>query len=149
MKRSLPLILFLVVFLSGACTSVRRPAEALPPKPVHVVVVGTTDVHGWYNGHIEAPKGREGVLWGGLPVLSSYVDAIRDDVDGRVLVVDSGDMFQGTLESNMFEGEPVVRAYNAVGYTAAVIVCTFIAMFILAAIGGVILGLAAVGPRMY
>ena len=112
MKRSLPFVLFLL----AACTSVRPPAE-----PVHVVIVGTTDVHGWYNGHVEAPKDRQGVLWGGLPVLSSYVDAIRDEVEGRVLLVDSGDMFQGTLESNMFEGEPVVRGYNALGYTAAAV----------------------------
>ena len=112
MKRSVPFVLFLF----AACTSVQPPAE-----PVHVVVVGTTDVHGWYNGHIEAPKGREGVLWGGLPVLASYVDAIRAEVAGRVLLVDSGDMFQGTLESNLFEGEPVVRGYNALGYDAAAV----------------------------
>lgn len=112
MKRSLPLILFLL----AACTSVRPPAE-----PVHLVIVGTTDVHGWYNGHIEAPKGGEGVLWGGLPVLASYLEEIRGESAGRVLLVDSGDMFQGTLESNLFEGEPVVRGYNALGYTAAAV----------------------------
>lgn len=114
MKRSFPLFLFL---LALACTSVRPPAE-----PVHVVVVGTTDVHGWFNGHVETPPGGgAGVLWGGLPVLTSYVEALRDQHEGRVLLVDSGDMFQGTLESNIFEGEAVVRGYNAMGYTAAAV----------------------------
>jgi 5'-nucleotidase len=114
MKRSFPLFLFL---LALACTSVRPPAE-----PVHVVVVGTTDVHGWFNGHVETPPGGgAGVLWGGLPVLTSYVESLRDEHGGRVLLVDSGDMFQGTLESNIFEGEAVVRGYNAMGYTAAAV----------------------------
>ncbi|MDQ3280688.1 MAG: 5'-nucleotidase C-terminal domain-containing protein [Acidobacteriota bacterium] len=114
MKRSLPLVLFL---LAMACTTARPPAA-----PVHVVIVGTTDVHGWFNGHIETPPGGgEGVLWGGLPSLATYVEALRTANQGRVLLVDSGDMFQGTLESNIFEGEPVVRGYNVLGYTAAAV----------------------------
>ena len=114
MKRSLPL---LAVLLAVACATAPRPAE-----PVHVVIVGTTDVHGWFNGHIETPPGGgEGVVWGGLPVLGSYVEALREDHDGRVIVVDSGDMFQGTLESNLFEGEAVVRGYNVIGYAGAAV----------------------------
>lgn len=116
MKRSLPLILFL---LAAACstTGVRQP-----DPPVHVVIVGTTDVHGWFNGHVETPPGGgEGVLWGGLPSLASYVEALRDQNGGRVILVDSGDMFQGTLESNMFEGEAVIRGYNVLGYAAAAV----------------------------
>lgn len=115
MKRSLPLFLFL---LASACAS----APPQPAAPVHVVVVGTTDVHGWFNGHIETPPGGgAGVVWGGLPALASYVDAIRKENEGRVVLVDSGDMFQGTLESNMFEGEAVVRGYNVLGYHAAAV----------------------------
>jgi 5'-nucleotidase len=115
MKRSFPLVLFL---LASACaTAPPRPAE-----PVHVVIVGTTDVHGWFNGHIETPPGGgAGVVWGGLPALASYVDAIRKENGGRVVLVDSGDMFQGTLESNMFEGEAVIRGYNVLGYHAAAV----------------------------
>lgn len=114
MKRSFPLFLFL---LASACASVRKPAE-----PVHVVIVGTTDVHGWFAGHVETPAGGgEGVVWGGLPALATYVDALRKENGGRVLVVDSGDMFQGTLESNLFEGEAMVRGYNAIGYAAAAV----------------------------
>ena len=115
MKRSLPWFLFLLAF---GCASVPpKPAE-----PVRVVIVGTTDVHGWFNGRGETPPGGgEGVLWGGLPALASYVEALRAENGGRVLVVDSGDMFQGTLESNLFEGEAVVRGYNVIGYAAAAV----------------------------
>jgi 5'-nucleotidase len=118
MKRSLPLILFL---LASACASV-PPQPAKPAEPVHVVLVGTTDVHGWFAGHVETPPaGGEGVLWGGLPAFASYVETLRAENPGRVVVVDSGDMWQGTLESNMFEGEAVVRGYNVIGYAAAAV----------------------------
>ncbi len=114
MKRSVLLVLFL---LPSACAFWRKPAE-----PVHVVIVGTTDMHGWFNGHVETPPGGgEGVLWGGLPVLATHVEALREQHGGRVLLVDSGDMFQGTLESNLFEGEAVIRGYNAMGYAAAAV----------------------------
>ena len=114
MKRLSTLVLFL---LAASCTSVRPPSE-----PVHVVIVGTTDVHGWFNGHVETPPGGgPGVVWGGLATLTSYVEALRAENQGRVVLVDSGDMFQGTLESNLFEGEAVVRGYNAMGYAAAAV----------------------------
>jgi 5'-nucleotidase len=106
MKRLIPLFLFLAACLSFA--------QETPP--VHVVVVGTTDVHGWFAGHRDASP-----PYGGLPLLASYVDALRAANGGRVVVVDSGDVFQGTLESNYFEGKPLVDAYNAIGYSAVAI----------------------------
>jgi 5'-nucleotidase len=113
MKRGLGLLLFLL--LSATCAHVPPPA-AEPPQPVHVVIVGTTDVHGWFAGHPE-----KNMRTGGLAIFKAYVDALRAEDPGRVLLVDSGDLFQGTLESNVFEGEPVVRGYNALGYTAAAV----------------------------
>ena len=109
MKR--PFIVLLFIALTS-CATAPPPAQT----PVHVVIVGTTDVHGWFNGH-----DRDNPNYGGLAVLSSYVDALRAANEGRVLLVDSGDLYQGTLESNLFEGEPVTRAYNAIGYTAAAV----------------------------
>ncbi|HEX7191659.1 MAG TPA: bifunctional metallophosphatase/5'-nucleotidase, partial [Thermoanaerobaculia bacterium] len=92
-------------------------ATATPPQqPVHIVVVGTTDVHGWFGG-----RDLNGVHFGGVAIMKSYVDALRAANGGRVVLVDSGDLFQGTLESNLFEGEPVIKAYNAIGYTATAI----------------------------
>ena len=103
MKRLFPLLLFLA-------------AAAVLAQPVHVVVVGTTDVHGWFAGHRDARP-----PYGGLPLFASYVEALRAANPGRVVLVDSGDVFQGTLESNYFEGKPLVDAYNALGYSAVAI----------------------------
>jgi 5'-nucleotidase len=72
-------------------------------------VVGTSDLH----GHIAA-----------LPWLGGYLENLRAKraaTGGAVVLLDAGDMFQGTLESNLEEGAAVVRAYNALGYSAAAI----------------------------
>ena len=37
------------------------------------------------------------------------------------MLIDAGDMFQGTLESNLQEGAPVIAAYNLLRYDAAAI----------------------------
>ncbi|HEX5787181.1 MAG TPA: 5'-nucleotidase C-terminal domain-containing protein [Woeseiaceae bacterium] len=82
-------------------------------EAVRIAVIGTNDVHGQLG-----PMANRG----GLVTLSGYVAALRasDEVDA-VLLVDAGDMWQGTLESNLDEGASVVDAYNAMGYAAAAI----------------------------
>jgi len=78
-------------------------------------IVGTNDLH----GGIVAREGR-----GGLALFGGYVAnlrAARARDGGAVLLLDGGDMFQGTLESNLAEGATVVAAYNALGYAAAAI----------------------------
>src|SRR5262249_29856490 len=47
--------------------------------------------------------------------------AARAADGGAVLLLDAGDLFQGSLESNLTEGAVVVAAYNAMGYTASAI----------------------------
>ncbi|MDP9359903.1 MAG: 5'-nucleotidase C-terminal domain-containing protein [Acidobacteriota bacterium] len=118
MKRLLPLVLFL-----AACAAAPPPMASqagLQPaaQQIHVVIAATTDRHGWYDSHHEA---RNAPPYGGLPLLGGYLQNLRSNHQGLVIVVDSGDLFQGTLESNLFEGEPVVKGYNALGYNAAAI----------------------------
>jgi 2',3'-cyclic-nucleotide 2'-phosphodiesterase (5'-nucleotidase family) len=76
--------------------------------------VGTNDLH----GGILSSDGK-----GGLALFASYVAAVRAARahDGAVLLIDAGDMFQGTLPSNLTEGAVVVQAYTALGYDAAAI----------------------------
>ncbi len=76
--------------------------------------MATNDLHG---GLLE----RDGR--GGVATFGGYLNnlrAVRKN-DGGVLLVDAGDMFQGTVESNLSEGAPVVAAYNSLGYAAAAI----------------------------
>jgi len=77
-------------------------------------IVATNDLHG---GLLE----RDGR--GGLATFAGYLNNLRAarKRDGGLLLVDAGDMFQGTVESNLAEGAPVVAAYNSLGYAAAAI----------------------------
>lgn len=99
----------------GACSGgdaktrpVKRPVT-VARGAVTVSIIGTNDLH----GAIER-----------LPILAGYIDnlrAARAADGGGVLLVDGGDMFQGTLASNLNEGRAVVAAYNAMGYTASTV----------------------------
>jgi 5'-nucleotidase len=119
----------LALFLALACNPSAPAPRTAPPAaaasisdaPVHVVIVSTTDVHGWFDGRTDTLKDGTVLRSGGLPLFASYVKALRAANDGHVVLVDSGDLFQGTLESNLFEGEPVVKAYNELGYAAAAV----------------------------
>jgi 2',3'-cyclic-nucleotide 2'-phosphodiesterase (5'-nucleotidase family) len=91
------------------------PASATTPAPtthqVVLSVVGTSDLH----GHVEV-----------LPLFGGYLHNLRaaraaEAHPGGVLLVDAGDLFQGTLESNLNEGAAIVAAYEALGYDAAAV----------------------------
>src|SRR4029079_19394029 len=74
-----------------------------------------SDLHG-----AALPRGG----FGGLPLLAGYVNnlrAARATDGGAVLLIDSGDTFQGDVESNLSEGAFIVDAYNAIGYSAEAI----------------------------
>jgi 5'-nucleotidase len=84
-------------------------------QPIILSVIGTNDVH----GSLLPVDGNRG-----LTLLSGYVDNLRETRaadGGAVLLIDAGDMWQGTLESNLSEGASVVAAYNAMAYDAAAI----------------------------
>ncbi|HVV83342.1 MAG TPA: bifunctional UDP-sugar hydrolase/5'-nucleotidase [Kofleriaceae bacterium] len=97
----------------AACPSSKTPPPARPAAPrkgsITLSIVGTNDLHGAVDR---------------LPVLAGYIAnlrAARAKDGGEVLLVDAGDLFQGTLASNLAEGAPVVKAYDAIGYDAAAI----------------------------
>lgn len=71
-----------------------------------LVILATSDQH----GHVEQAAR-----------LAHYFAAERAQAPGRVLAVDGGDMFQGTLVSNLHEGAAMIHALNALGYAAAAV----------------------------
>jgi 2',3'-cyclic-nucleotide 2'-phosphodiesterase (5'-nucleotidase family) len=100
----------LIALGMAACAVSQQPADITT-----LTIVGTNDVHGEL-----LPAGKKG----GLVTISAYISALRnarDEEGGAVLHIDAGDMWQGTLESNLTEGAFVVDAYNAMGVTAAAI----------------------------
>ena len=110
MARPRLLLVLLVLWATGPHVDAQQRSSTIT-----ISVVATTDLHGGV-----LPRGERG----GLALLGGYVHNIRAARmrdGGGTLLVDSGDMFQGTLESNLNEGAAVVRAYNALGYAAAAI----------------------------
>lgn len=70
-----------------------------------VSFVASNDVH----GHTHS-----------LPLLASHVDHLRSSgASDSVVLLDAGDLFQGTLETNLSQGASVVELYNLLGYDAA------------------------------
>lgn len=108
--RKILLTILISVFVAGCAQTSQTPET----DTVVISVIGTNDVH----GELIALPDR-----GGITTFSGYVAAIRAARanDGGVLLVDAGDMWQGTLESNLSEGSAVVDAYNVLGYAAAAI----------------------------
>ncbi|HWU87439.1 MAG TPA: bifunctional UDP-sugar hydrolase/5'-nucleotidase [Kofleriaceae bacterium] len=121
MKAEASYIRGLALAVLAACSVAPQPAPSsrpaaqptqaprLKPGAVTLTIIGTNDLHGALER---------------LPLFAGFVAnvrAARAADGGGVLLVDAGDMFQGTLESNLAEGADVVRAYNQLGYAAAAI----------------------------
>lgn len=107
-------MLLVWVALAGGCA---------PLAPIRVVILHTSDMHG--QARPLAARWLDPVrkpLVGGLPALAAHIKRVRAEETARgarVLVVDTGDFFQGTPEGDLPKGRLVVDAMNAIGYDAA------------------------------
>lgn len=89
----------------------------VPPKRLRVI--GTNDFH----GHLlpTRPPWAEGREVGGAAVLAAYFAEARAGIDAPTVLLDGGDVMQGTPISNLTRGRATIEFYNAVGYTAAAV----------------------------
>jgi 5'-nucleotidase len=90
-------------------------------EPIWLTLIGTNDLHGWVFPHESTlPSGTQ-VEQGGVATFAGYVANLRANNPGGTLLVDAGDLFQGTLAANLTEGAVAIEAYNRLGYQAAAI----------------------------
>ncbi len=110
-----------VVAVFGASLSCKTTsAVAAAPGPLRITIVGTNDTHGWVMTQVDKfPQGD--IRYGGVAAFASYLRILREENPGGVVLVDGGDLFQGTLMSNVTEGSVVIDAFNLLGYDAAAI----------------------------
>jgi 5'-nucleotidase len=116
----------LVVLVLSGCQTAPQPRAAVGPAPaavaapLHLTLVGTNDVHGWVMAQKEPfPTGE--IRYGGAATFAAYLRVLRDENPTGVVLVDAGDLFQGTLMSNLTEGSVVIDAFNLLGYDAAAV----------------------------
>jgi len=98
-------------------------ALAFAGEPVRLTVLHTNDLHGQLEPLPPSPI--RGVLRGkpagGFAHLASMVRAARRwaaDRGEKLLLLDAGDVFQGTPIGNESRGAAVIDAMNALGYVA-------------------------------
>ena len=113
-----------------------------PKAPKCVQIIGTNDLHGHIEPDIHRAKPPPPepklpsadpnakppepvvqkpieVQAGGLADFAAYLDILRAKYPKQTLLLDGGDLFQGTVPSNLSKGAAVIAAYNALGYQAA------------------------------
>lgn len=103
----------------------RRPAGVAltgdsVPRYVRLRVIATNDFHGALDP-ISVPGGA---MRGGADAMAATIArAARgcSPPNCATLLVDAGDLFQGSAASNLAHGAPVVALYNALGYAATAI----------------------------
>jgi 2',3'-cyclic-nucleotide 2'-phosphodiesterase/3'-nucleotidase len=71
----------------------------------------TNDFHGMMEGGYEA----------GAAKLAAYLEYYKGMNEEGTILLDAGDSFQGSPMSNLLFGEPVVKFFNEMGYTATVV----------------------------
>lgn len=83
-----------------------------------IVVYHTSDVHGWYSSRpARWNKENPSREIGGFPALSALVKKEKN----AYMLLDSGDMFQGTPEGNLTRGMASVALMNKLDYKAATV----------------------------
>ena len=97
------------------------PGAEAAADPVRLTIVGTNDFHGHVFPNRAALRDGTPVEMGGSALFAGYLANVRAENPGGVILLDGGDLFQGTIASNVTEGAVVVDVYNYLRYTAAAI----------------------------
>ena len=90
----------------------------LPSGP-RLRVIGTNDLH----GQLEPLQDASGLWRGGVAHTATVIRRAQSEcaADCQNILVDAGDLFQGTPISNLSYGRPVMDYYNRMGYTMAAV----------------------------
>lgn len=86
------------------------------PAEYPLTILHTNDVHSHLDPFPMDGSRNQGL--GGVATRSSLIKDIREEAD-QVLLLDAGDIFQGTPYFNLYKGEPEIGAMSKMGYDAA------------------------------
>jgi 5'-nucleotidase / UDP-sugar diphosphatase len=99
------------------------PGAKLPPGQVQIDILYTSDLHGGIGEQAATYMNPQfPPSMGGGASAATYIRRVREAAAaaGRgVLLIDSGDMFQGTPVGMHTQGKAIIEWMNTMGYTAA------------------------------
>ncbi|MCX7959021.1 MAG: 5'-nucleotidase C-terminal domain-containing protein, partial [Deltaproteobacteria bacterium] len=110
MKRFAQTIFYIFILLI-ASTSVTFPQ--------HIVIIETSDFHGSFEPR--PAKEINNQLTGGIEIISAHIKLLRENNPDNLILLDGGDMMQGSIISNLSKGKAVIEFYNYLNYNAATI----------------------------
>lgn len=94
------------------------PEAVCAAAPRRITILHTNDVHSRLDPFPMDGSRNQGL--GGVAARAALIEEIRNE-GGQVLLLDAGDIFQGTPYFNMYKGEPEMKAMKHMGYDAATI----------------------------
>ena len=95
-----------------------KSAESESPEQRRLTILHTNDVHSRLEPFPMDGSINQGL--GGVAARAALIQQIRNEV-GEILLLDAGDIFQGTPYFNMYKGEPEIKAMSLMGYDAGTI----------------------------
>ena len=107
---------FLKTLGAGAAGAYLAPRAALASDEVRLVVLHTNDTHSRIDPFPMDGGRNEGL--GGAARRASLINQVRQ-ANEHVLLLDSGDIFQGTPYFNFFKGEIEFKTMSAMNYDVA------------------------------
>lgn len=105
-----------LLFSSGALIPAYSMAEILKQRVVKLVVLHTNDWHSRIDPFPESDPKFPGQ--GGFSRRAAYVEQVRNEEE-HILLLDAGDIFQGTPYFNFYEGELEFKLMSYLKYDAA------------------------------
>ena len=122
------ILLFAISVFAGLFTSPATAHEHDKNERKHdghgaghrLVILHTNDIHGHLVPFKEKRLSKTDKV-AGMAYLAAMVEKARKDSGKCVLLLDAGDLAQGTPVSNYFKGIPMIEVMNYMGYDAATI----------------------------
>ena len=77
---------------------------------IYIPIIETTDLHGY--GFQREIQSKSNFSYGGGSLLSSYIEAIRNEWGDNFIYLDAGDKFKGGVESTISNGTIMTEIFN-------------------------------------
>jgi len=127
-RSSISVLAILSLWTATSCSTPPKTIDGTPQKSgtETVYILGTNDIHGSLAPIPAKTREEEGTApvpytRGGAAILATQIRILRQELGSKLLHLDAGDEFQGSVESNAEEGAPMVQFFNAVGLNAAAV----------------------------